>query len=463
MEPRHPAPAQRMPSLRQDLSLFDLTMIAIGSTIGSGIFLTPALITRSLEYPGWILAVWVIGGVMALSGALSFSELGAMMPKAGGIYVFLSETYGGLVGFLFGWTEFLVTNTGSIAALAIAFATYLGYLLPLGPSGIVSSAVAGVVLLTVVNVLGVKVGGVFSDIFTGLKILGIIGLIIAGFTLGSTGHIDMSTPFHLPPGGLSSSIALALVGVLWSIGGWQHATFTGAEVKNPQRNLPRAMIIAAAVITFLYILTVIAYMLLLREPEIASSQRLAADAMERVLGTAGGAAIAITVFISTFGTAGIYTLTAPRIYYAMALDRVFFEPVARLHPRFGTPAVAIISQSIWAIFLIALWGTFENLISYVVFTDWIFFGLTGAAVVILRRKRPDLPRPYRTVLYPVTPVLFALGSAWFVINTFVNKPAEAGAGILFLLLGVPVYLLWKKRSTTHPHHSDETGIENTSR
>ncbi|MGA9117748.1 MAG: amino acid permease [Bacteroidota bacterium] len=439
-----------MASLRRDLTLFDLTMISIGSTIGSGIFLTPALITRSLVSPGWIIMVWVLGGIMALCGALSFSELGAMMPKAGGIYVFLTETYGGLTGFLFGWSEFLVTNTGSIAALAIAFATYLGYLVPLGSSGLIITAIVGVVALTVVNVLGVKVGGVFSDIFTALKLLGIAGLIVAGLTLGSTGHIDTSSPFGMPPGGLSSSIALALVGVFWSIGGWQHATFTGAEVKNPQRNLPRAMIIAAVVITLLYVLTVIAYMMLMTEPEIASSQRLAADAMERVLGTTGGAAIAFTVFISTFGTAGIYTLTAPRIYYAMALDGVFFEPVARLHARFGTPAVAIITQSIWAILLIAFWGTFENLISYVVFTDWIFFGLTGAAVIILRRKRPDFPRPYKTILYPFTPLLFAFGSAWFVINTLISKPAEAGAGILFLVLGVPVYYLWKKGSPSHP-------------
>ncbi len=440
-----------MTTLRRELTLFDLTMISIGSTIGSGIFLTPALISRTLVSPGWVIVAWLIGGLMAIFGALSFSELGAMMPKAGGIYVFLKETYGGLVAFLFGWSEFLVTNTGSIAALGYAFATYLGYIVPLGSGGTMAFAVIGVVVLTVVNVLGVKIGGVFSDIFTALKLLGIAGLIVVGFFLGSTSHISMASPFATPPGGLSTSLALALVGVFWSIGGWQHATFTGAEVKNPQRNIPRAMIIASVTITLVYILTVVAYMMLLSGPEIASSQQLASDAMERAIGTAGGVAIAIAVFISTFGTTGIYTLTAPRIYYAMALDGLFFEPVSRLHPKFGTPAVAIVAQSVWAIVLIAFWGTFENLISYVVFTDWIFYGLTGAAVMILRRKQADVPRPYRTMLYPFTPLVFTAGAAWFVINTLINKPAESGAGILFLLIGIPVYLYWKKRPTHTAH------------
>ena len=193
-----------MTTLRRELTLFDLTMISIGSTIGSGIFLTPALISRTLVSPGWVIVAWLIGGLMAIFGALSFSELGAMMPKAGGIYVFLKETYGGLVAFLFGWSEFLVTNTGSIAALGYAFATYLGYIIPLGTAGTMAFAVIGVVVLTVVNVLGVKIGGVFSDIFTALKLLGIAGLIVVGFVLGSATHIDTTAPFAVPPGGLST-------------------------------------------------------------------------------------------------------------------------------------------------------------------------------------------------------------------------------------------------------------------
>jgi APA family basic amino acid/polyamine antiporter len=437
--------------LRRSLSQFDLTMIAIGSTIGSGIFLTPALITRTLVAPGWIAAAWLMGGLMALSGALTLSELGAMMPRAGGVYVYLSETYGGLAGFLYGWAYFLIVNTGGIAALALAFATYLGYLIPLGGAETLAAAIAGLVILTAINVAGVRAGGIFSDIFTSLKLIGIAGLILAAFTLGTPPHplslfgMPGGMPGSPAGGGLSGALAAALVGVFWSIGGWQHATYAAGEVKDPQRTLPRAMIVAAAAVTVLYLLTVVAYMFMLTGPEIAASSRLAADAMERVLGPIGGGAIALTVFVSTFGTAGIYTLTAPRIYYAMALDGVFFQGVGRLHPRFGTPYVAIITQSAWAIVLILFWGTFENLISYVVFTDWIFFALAGAAVPILRRRRPDAPRPYRTVLYPATPLFFVAGSVWFVANTLVSRTAEAAAGIGFLLLGVPVYYLWKKK------------------
>ena len=432
-----------MTQLRRELSLFDLTMIAVGSTIGSGIFLTPSLIAHELQAPVWILLAWICGGLMALSGALTLSELGAMMPEAGGIYVYLTRAYGSLAGFLFGWAYFLVVNTGGIAALGIAFATYLSYIAPLGSSGITVAAIAGIVLLTTINVLGVKVGGVFSDIFTVLKLAGIAGLIVVGFGWGSSSTTDFVATTGTFPGGVTHAFSLAMVGVLWSIGGWQHATFTSAEAKNPQRNLPRAMILAAVIITLTYVLTVIALLFLLSPEQMGGSSHPAADAVESVLGSAGGIAIALAVFISTFGTTGIYTLTAPRIYYAMATDGLFFRRVAQLHPRYQTPAFAIILQSAWAILLILFWGTFENLISYVVFTDWIFFAMAGAAVFVLRRKEPDAVRPYRTAGYPLTPLFFVLVSLWFVLNTFVSRPDEAWAGIAFLALGVPVYFIWK--------------------
>ncbi len=432
-----------MTQLRRELSLFDLTMIAVGSTIGSGIFLTPSLIAHELQAPVWILLAWICGGLMALSGALTLSELGAMMPEAGGIYVYLSRAYGSLAGFLFGWAYFLVVNTGGIAALGIAFATYLSYIVPLGSSGITVAAIAGIVLLTTINVLGVKAGGVFSDIFTVLKLAGIAGLIVVGFGWGSPSTTDFTATTGTFPGGFTHAFSLAMVGVLWSIGGWQHATFTSAEAKNPQRNLPRAMILAAAIITLTYVLTVVALLFLLSPKQMGGSAHPAADAVESVLGNAGGIAIAIAVFISTFGTTGIYTLTAPRIYYAMATDGLFFRRVAQLHPRYQTPAFAIVLQSAWAILLILFWGTFENLISYVVFTDWIFFAMAGAAVFVLRRKEPDADRPYRTAGYPLTPLFFVVVSLWFVFNTFVSRPDQAWAGIGFLALGVPVYFIWK--------------------
>ena len=439
-----------MTQLRKELTTFDLTMIAIGSTIGSGIFLTPSTIASALPSPAWIYGVWVAGGIMALCGALTFAELGGMLPGAGGIYVFLSEAYGGLAGFLYGWAYFLVVNTGGIAALSIAFATYFGVFIPLPPAGITLVAVAGILVVTGINVVGVKAGGFFSDLFTILKLVAIAGLIVVGFGWGSTSATDFGAPLQLPAGSLGSALAIAMVGVLWSIGGWQHATFAAAEAKDPTRSIPRAMIIGAIVVTVAYLLIMTAYFLLLSPAEMGSSARLASDAVGRVFGPAGAGAVAVAIFISTFGTTGIYTLTAPRIYYAMAADGVFFPGIARLHPRFGTPHRAIVIQSVWAILLVCYWGTFENLISYVVFTDWIFFGFAAATLFLFRKRRPDAARPYRTLGYPITPLIFIAFSGWFVVNTLFERPAQAWAGLLFLALGIPVYLFWKKRGRAAP-------------
>ncbi len=436
-----------MSGLKRELTTFDLTMIAIGSTIGSGIFLTPSAIAQALPSPFWILLVWIVGGLMALAGALTFAELGAMMPRAGGVYVFLQEAYGGLAGFLYGWAYFVVVNTGGIAALSIAFATYFSYFIPLGPGGVPIVAVSGIIIVTAINILGVKVGGIFSDVFTILKLAAIAGLIAVGLGWGPVSVTDFSASLGALPHGVGSGLAVAMVGVLWSYGGWQHATFTAAEARDPRHGVPRALIIGSAAVTLVYLLSIIAYMLLLSPAQMAVSQRLAADAVAVVLGPTGGAIIAASIFISTFGTAGIYTLTAPRIYYAMAQDGLFFPQVAKLHPKYRTPAFAILLQSVWAVVLVLFWGTFENLISYVVFTDWIFFGLAAGAVFVLRRKRPDADRPYRTLGYPWTPLFFITLSGWFVFNTLFEKPAQAWAGLAFLGLGVPVYLFWKRRSS----------------
>ncbi|MCU0452972.1 MAG: amino acid permease [Bacteroidetes bacterium] len=432
------------PDLRRSLSLFDLSLIAIGSSIGSGIFLTPALIAQSLDAPMWILGVWLLGGVMALCGALTFAELGAMLPRAGGVYAFLTEAYGGTVGFLYGWAYFLVANTGALGALAIAFSTYFGYFVPLSETGTLAVAIGGIILVTIINVLGVKAGGIFSDVFTLLKLAGIGVLVVAGFGWGSAATTDLFTSLSVGEGGLASAITLAAVSVLWSYGGWQHATFTAAEAKDPQRTVPRALIIGASVVTAVYLITNLAYLFLLTPQQMAASPRVAADALASVMGPVGGSIIALTIFISTFGTTGIYTLTAPRIYYAMAADGVFFRKVAEVHPRFHTPIYAILLQSVWAIILLLFWGTYEKLISYVVFTDWIFFALAAAAVFVLRRTRPTADRPYRTFGYPFTPALFVLLASLFVLYTLVEKPLESGVGLAFLALGIPVYRMWRR-------------------
>ncbi len=433
-----------MPSLKRSLSLFDMTMIAIGSSIGSGIFLTPSLIAQQISSPLWILGLWLIGGIMALCGALTYAELGAMLPRAGGVYGFLTESYGGLAGFLYGWAYFLVVNTGALGALAVAFSTYFGYFIPLSETGQLFVAIAGIVLVTIINVLGVKAGGIFSDIFTILKLAGIAILLVAGFSWGSSAATHFLAPLTTSGGSLTSAMTLAFVSILWSYGGWHHATFTSAEAKDASYTVPRALILGASVVAFVYVSVNVAYMFLLSPAQIAASPRVAADALSAVMGPIGGTIISLTIFISTFGTTGIYTLTAPRIYFAMANDGVFFKKVAEVHPRFQTPMFAIISQSVWAIVLLLFWGTYEKLISYVVFTDWIFFALAAISVFVLRKKQPQADRPYRTLGYPITPLIFITTALWFVVNTLVERPAESWAGLAFLALGVPVYYFWKR-------------------
>jgi APA family basic amino acid/polyamine antiporter len=433
-----------MPSLKRSLSLFDVSMVAIGSSIGSGIFLTPQLIAHQVSSPLWILGLWLLGGIMALCGALTYAELGAMLPRAGGVYGFLTEAYGGLAGFLYGWAYFLVVNTGALGALAIAFSTYFGYFVPLTQTGQLIVAITGIILVTIINVLGVKAGGVFSDIFTVLKLAGIAILIGAGFMLGTSATTNFATPFTETGGGFMGALTIAFVSVLWSYGGWHHATFIAAEAKDPQRTVPRALILGASAVALVYVATNVAYMFLLSPSQIGNSPRVAADALSAVMGPIGGTIISLTIFISTFGTTGIYTLTAPRIYYAMAKDGVFFKRIAEVHPRYHTPMFAILSQTVWAIVLLLFWGTYEKLISYVVFTDWIFFALAAFGIFILRKRQPKAERPYRTLGYPVTPIIFIAISVWFVLNTLIERPSESWAGLGFLALGVPVYYFWKR-------------------
>lgn len=441
-----------MAELKRQLTLFDLSLIAIGSVIGSGIFLTPSLVFQALPSPSGVLALWVFIGLAVLCGALTYGELGAMMPGAGGIYIYLSRAYGNIFGFLYGWIYFTVVNTGSMAALSIAFATYLGYFVKLSDWQISLAAVSGLLILTVINILGVKAGAIFSDLFTILKIAGIAVLIVAGFTLGSPNTSFPAAPLESLPGGWPAALALAMVGVMWSYGGWHHTSFLAGEAIKPRRNVPAAMIIGAAAVVLIYCLTNLAYLFLLTPAQIAGSPRVAADAMVAALGAGGGTFIALAIFISTFGTSGIYTMAAPRIYFAMAQDGVFFKKVAEVHPRFHTPAFAIFFQSLWACVLILFWGTFEKVISYVVFTDAIFFSLTAASVFVFRFRVPQAERPYRTLGYPLTPLIFIAMNTWFILNTIFRRPMESIAGIGFVLLGIPVYYFWRRRQTTEARH-----------
>ncbi len=420
-------------------------MIVIGSIIGAGIFMTPSAIAQELQSPGLVIFVWLLGGVMALCGALTYAELGALMPEAGGVYHYLTQAYGGLWGFLYGWTYFLVVNTGGLAAISLVYSTYLGYFVHLSPIGIKAAAAIGIALLTLVNYFGVKAGGTFATLFTGLKVLAIAGLIVLGFVLGKGQGSPLSPLVPLSIGGrLGSALAMAMVGVLWSYGGWQHATFLAGEAKNPKRSLPFSIIGGTIVVVLAYVLVNIVYLHLLRVSEIASSQRVAADAAERFLGPLGGMLISVAIIISTLGTAGIYTLSAPRIYFAMARDGVFFKKAAYVHPKYHTPTFSILFQSAWAIILIFS-GSFLQIITYAIFGDWIFFALTAGTVIVFRKKLKSAERPYRTLGYPYTTLFFILVATWFVVNTLITSPLQSLAGLALIALGIPVYSYWVRR------------------
>ena len=433
-----------MAELKKDLRLYGLTMVAIGSCIGSGIFLTPSQIAGYLPSPIWILLVWALGGVITLTGALTFAELGSMFPQAGGVYVYLKEAYGELFGFLYGWAYLLVITSGANAALSIACAYYLAFIFPLNDTGIKITAVVALIVVTAVNILRVRAAEIFTNIFTGLKLLGVAAVIIIGILWGKARADLFHAETTASTGSLMAAFGLALIGVLWSYGGWQHATFVAGEARDAKRTIPRAMIIGALVVAVVYLFTNVAYLFMLPVDAIAASNSLAADAISTIL-PFGGILIALLIAISTFGTLGIYTLSAPRIYYAMSRDGLFFQKLAWIHPRFRTPVYAILVQSAWAVVLLLFWGTFEDLITYVVFTDWVFFGLTAIGIFIFRRKLKDHPRPYKTLGYPVVPLIFISITFLFVLNSLIEKPLHAWAGLILMALALPVFFTFKKR------------------
>ncbi|TNE63252.1 MAG: amino acid permease [Bacteroidetes bacterium] len=435
--------------LKRSLTLYGLVMIAVGSTIGSGIFRTPGQIVAQVHLPEYVIALWVLGGVVALTGALTYAEMGSMFPGAGGLYVYLREAYGDTIGFLYGWFILFISTSGSIAALAVVCAEHLLYLYG-GPDSagmVVPLAVGITVFLTVINLFGVKIGEWIANMFTGAKLLGMLLIIGAGLFFARpefTASNADSAFANTAPADLSTAFAIAFVGVLWSIGGWQHASYVAGEARNPQRNVPRAMILGALIVTLVYVLANVAYMRLLPMEQIADSKTIAADAFGN-LAPWGGTLMAFLIALSTFGTTGIYCMTAPRIYYAMANDGVFFKKLAEVHPRWRTPVNAILIQSTWSLILLLFWGTFEDLIEYVTFMDWIGLMLTGTAIFIFRWKRPEAMRGYRTLGYPFTPIIFVGICLWFISYTLVENPVKAFAGFTVAFVGWVAYQFYFKK------------------
>lgn len=427
--------------LQKSISYFALTMIAIGSCIGSGIFISPADVASQLSNGSQVLIVWLIGGVVALTGALSFAELAARFPGTGGVYIYLREAYGDLVAYLYGWTSLTVITSGAIAALCIAFARYFSSLTGIGESAQVPMALGALLLVTVINIVGVKWSALFSSFMTLLKVVGIGLIVLVCLTYGQQLSHNLGIVKDETVG---VSFGLALVGVLWSYGGWHHASYVGGEVLNANKVLPKALITGAVVVTATYMLVNLAYLSVLSIEEISSSKAVATDALLKVTAI-GGMLIAALISLSTIGTAGIFTLSAPRIYFVMGADKVFFPWLADIHPKFGTPLKAIALQSAWAGVLLVFWGTFENLATYVVFMDWIFMTLGAIALFMFRRK---LKKPsntaYKVPFFPITPLIFIGISMWFLGSTLIGRPQQAIAGLVLMAIGLPFYFGFKK-------------------
>jgi APA family basic amino acid/polyamine antiporter len=433
-------------SLPRVLGLADVIGIVVGTMIGSGIFIVPASIAAGLEAPLLILAVWVVGGLLTFFGAVSLAELGAAYPHAGGMYVFLREGFGPLIGFLFGWTLFLVIDSGTIATLASAFSTkYLPYFVKLSPWEAKIISVLFIAILATINFMGVRWGANLQNVLTAIKFIALTGLaaIVFLFAKGNVAHFTTPSPkgFSLD---VIGKFGVALVAALWAYKGWETSTFSAGELKKPERNLPLGIFIGTVAVIFLYLAANLAYLYAYPSSFIATSSRIGADAMNAALGPVGASIIAFIILFSITGAANGHHLTSPRVYYAMSKDRLFFKVLAKVHPRFLTPYISIVALAAWSSVL-SLSGKFEQLYTYVIFGLWIFMGLTVAAVIILRKKRPDLPRAYRTWGYPVTPILFILAALFISVNTLIRQPVQSLAGLGIIVLGIPAFLYWNRK------------------
>lgn len=439
--------SERQPELARVLGLTDVIGIVVGSVIGSGIFIVPATIALQLRSPLLIIAVWLVGGALTFFGALCFAELGGMYPQAGGTYVYLREAYGPLVGFLFGWTLFLVVDCGAMAALAAAFSTkYLPYFVALSPAATRAVTVSFIVFLIAVNYVGVRHGANLQNLLTAIKLLAVVAVAALAFLFAEGNTAHFTSPAVEPMSfGLVSRFGAALIACLWAYKGWEAASYSTGELRNPQRNLFLGLLAGCLLVVLAYVATNLAYLWVFPAATIAGSERIAADVLTLSIGPVGTSIISALILLSILGAANANALTTPRVFYAMAEDGVFFSAATRVHPRFRTPHVAILAMGAWVIVL-AMSGTFEQLFTFVVFGQWVFLGLTVAAVLVLRARRPDLPRPVRVWGFPFTPLVFIAASLFIAVSALVTGFWNAMAGLGLILLGVPVYYVWRRRA-----------------
>ena len=416
--------------------------IVVGTIIGSGIFLVPHNMALELHSASSLLWIWVIGGALALAGALSLAELGAAMPHAGGVYVYLREAFGRLPAFLYGWGLLLVMQSGSIATLAVGFGIYSGAFLPIGPASQKWVACGLVVFLTAVNIIGTRESAWVQMTFTVAKLAGLALLVACAAFYRPPGH-----PLALPTAVASkagiSAWGVALIGVLWAYEGWHMLSFTAGEVRNPSRILPRSYLVGTSIVVAAYLLANVAYLKVLGMAGLTHYERVAAQTMQWIAGPRGAMFVSALILCSIFGATNGTILTGPRVYYAMAEDGLFFSAARKLHPRFRTPAIAIAIQGAWSVVLAAS-GTYEQLYTYVIFCAWIFYGMAVAGLMVLRRRVPQMERPYRVWGYPVLPALFCLAALLVALSTLRARPLESLVGVGVILAGAPVYLALRK-------------------
>jgi APA family basic amino acid/polyamine antiporter len=433
-------------ALPRKLGLIDALSIVVGIVIGGGIFLVPNLIARELKTVTATLAVWVVAGVISFFGSLACAELGTALPATGGQYVFLREAYGPLVGFLCGWTMFLVARTAQVAWLAVTMALYVSYFVPLSAVTSKLLGIGAIALLTAINYRGVIAGAVVQKLFTLAKIAGLLIIIGSAFLWSgktSTASAAVAAGFSM------RSFGVALIATLLAYDGWVQVSFVAGEIRNPQRNILLALALGSVACIVIYLLANLAYLRVLPIAEIAASDHVGASVAERVLGSRGGQLVSLTILLSIIGTLNGCFLTSPRIYFAQAQDGLFFRKFAEVHPRYKTPGFAIVAQGVWAVALVVT-GSYESLVAYAMFATSLSYGLMVAGVIVLRYKQPNLARPYKMWGYPFTPALFVAISGWLLFNMLRTQPVPSVIGLLLIAAGIPVYFLWTrygKRST----------------
>jgi basic amino acid/polyamine antiporter, APA family len=452
-------------TLRRDLGLWGAAAIVVGTVIGSGVFVVPKRAVIATGSPDWVTLVWIVGGLLSLAGALTYAELSAAMPEAGGEYVYLREAYGSFFAFVYGWTQFWVAKSGSIATLASGFLIYLSNFvpvleqtfatvpLPIGPGGnplelklgqLVAFAI--IMALAWVNYFGVKAGGQLQIVVTIAKVGLLVGIVLIGLfsSQGTTANLTTSVPAN--PGG-ASGFFVALVAILWAYDGWNNVSMVSSEIKNPQKNLPLALIFGTLGVMIIYLLANTAYFYVLSSAEVAASDRVPAQMMSKLFGPTGAAVVSVAAMVSIFSALNGSILSGARVPYAMASDGLFFKKLATVHPEYRTPAHSMLWLAFWSGILVFS-GQYDQLAATVVFSSWILYGMTAASVIVLRYKRPDMHRPYRTLGYPVIPVLFVIVASILIFFTLKDQPRESILGLGLIATGIPFYAYWSKQKKT---------------